>query len=135
MNSVFIIMPISADPNHKEKKEILKRVFQSENLDAHFPLEKRGSFELDVTIKDIAKSLFVLADLSYGRPSCYYELGLCQGIGKGTFLIAEEKTTIYQSSGSVFYYSDLETFESTIHMSVQEMKAVLNPDKSWTVQP
>jgi nucleoside 2-deoxyribosyltransferase len=40
----------------------------------------------------------VLADLSLERPSCYYELGLAEALGKPVYLIAKKNTDIHQTA-------------------------------------
>jgi hypothetical protein len=53
-----------------------------------------------------------LADLSLERPSCYYELGLAEALGKPVYLIAAEGTDIHQTASRrlVSFYNGQEDF-------------------------
>ena len=50
------------------------------------------------TLQDMKQCEFVLVNLSLERPSCYYELGLAEAIGKPVYLIAIEGTDIHQTA-------------------------------------
>lgn len=55
---------------------------------------------------EIEGATLVIADLSLQRPSCYYELGLAQALGRTTLLVAEEGTDVHQAFGrsDVLFY-------------------------------
>ena len=60
---------------------------------------------------NIKKASFVIADLAYERPSCYYELGLAQAMGKLTFFIALAGTKIHQTYGDIHFYEGIEQYK------------------------
>lgn len=107
----YLIMPFGSDPQAKLKQRIVCKVGQKHQLHAHFPVYDKSvpAFSLVLTIGDLKRSAFVLADLSLQRPSCYYELGLAEAIGKKTYVIAEQGTDIHQTANrnSVHFYEDL----------------------------
>lgn len=108
---IHIIIPVGADPNYKLKKQAIESSFSTQGITYHFPdyCQIQPIFDLQETLKDIESSTFVLADLSQERPSCYYELGLAQAIGKKIYLVAEEGTPIHQACGRerVNFYRNL----------------------------
>ena len=55
------------------------------------------------------------SDLSFERPSCYFELGMAQAVAPRCSLIAERGTTIHQHSGTVSFYAGLEEYRQLIH--------------------
>src|SRR5918997_1247084 len=87
----YVIMPVGADKQFAAKKSIIQKVAQKENLTPYFPFDRTGniSFDINSTLSILKDAEFVLADLSMERPSCYFELGLTQAIGKDVYLIAE----------------------------------------------
>jgi hypothetical protein len=96
---IHIIMPVGADPNYKLKKQAIVTSVSTPGIIYHFPdyCQIQPVFDLQETLKDLESSSFVLTDLSQERPSCYYELGLAQAIGKKIYLVAEEGTPIHQA--------------------------------------
>jgi len=114
----YVIMPVSSDKRFNEKKAIIQSEARKSNLIAYFPLDEIQDkpFDLISTLKDLRSSQFVIADLSLERPSCYFELGLAQALGKTTNLIAEEGTPIHQAQGRnrISFYKDLDEFRRTI---------------------
>lgn len=97
----YVIMPVGADPEFSQKKSIIQALAQNETLVAYFPFEKTDNsrFNIDSTLTVLRNSEFVLADLSLERPSCYFELGLAQALGKEVYLIAKQGTNIHQADG------------------------------------
>ncbi|WP_162528391.1 hypothetical protein [Novosphingobium sp. BW1] len=58
----------------------------------------------------------IIADLSYGRPSCYYELGLVEASHKRADLIAATGTETFQHAGHgpIAYFDDLEGYAALV---------------------
>ncbi len=73
-------------------------------------------FNLQAALQDIKGASFVLADLSLERPSCYYELGLAEALGKPIYLVAEDGTDIHQTASRrlVSYYKDNDEYKALI---------------------
>ena len=111
MSSYFyVIMPISADHDFQKKRNIIDKIAKQYGQKPHFPFESITERKKDASV-DMKDAAFVFADLSFERPSCYYELGIALGLGTYTFLVAKDGTYIHQIHGNVRYYKDLESYE------------------------
>ncbi len=97
----YVIMPVGADQQFAHKRSILQKVADKEGLTPYFPFDRTSNkiFDKESTLSAIRDSDFVLADLSMERPSCYFELGLAQALGKDVYLIAQRDTDIHQAHG------------------------------------
>jgi nucleoside 2-deoxyribosyltransferase len=124
----YVIMPVGADPLFAEKKSILQDLALREGLSPHFPFDESGNigFNLKSTLSVLRDSEFVLADLSLERPSCYFELGLAQALGKDVYLIAKQGSDIHQAHGRNLtrFYSDLATYELALSELFKEAKII-----------
>lgn len=92
--SVFVILPLEPI-NHVE------RVYERQILPAlgyfHFAADRADKDAFNDPIMDeihrrIDNSLFVIADVSFERPNCYYEIGYANGRGKYVFLICHQNS-------------------------------------------
>ena len=114
----YIIMPIGSDPFATQKRTIIETEAKRNNMIPHFPKYKtdKPGFYLESTIMKLRDAFFVLADLSFERPSCYYELGLAEALGKQVYLIAKQGTDIHQTAArqEVIFYTDLYDFEKIV---------------------
>ncbi|NIV93081.1 hypothetical protein GWN42_09835, partial [candidate division KSB1 bacterium] len=97
MMYVYVIMPVGSDPKYSNKRDIIKKVAKEVNIDVYIPSGVNNPLDMDFTIEKLKNAKSVIADLSFERPSCYYELGIAQAFGKRVFLLAEEGTRIHQS--------------------------------------
>jgi len=124
----YVIMPVGADHRFAAKRSILEKVAQREGLTPYFPFDRTSNiaFDLDRTLLVLKDSDFVLADLSMERPSCYFELGLAQGLGKDVYLIAERGTDIHQAHGrsQTRFYDGLSSYEQVTSNILKTAKAV-----------
>jgi len=122
----YVIMPVGADHQFAEKKRIIQGLAQNNESTAHFPFDKAGNigFDINSTLSILGDSEFVLADLSLERPSCYFELGLAQAMGKEVYLIAKQGTDIHQAHGRNLtrFYSDLRTYKQVIAEVLNEAR-------------
>lgn len=127
----YTIMPVGADPSSASKKKILERVAKELGLTPHFPYEKGKTVAFDIksTLSTLKHADFVLADLSMERPSCYFELGLAQAIGKHVYLIARKNTDIHQADKRNFthFYTDLESYLEVVSRVLKEAKDARRP--------
>jgi len=114
----YVIMPVGADEQFADKRSILKKVAEREGVTPYFPFDRTTNitFDKDKTLSLMKDSDFVLADLSMERPSCYFELGLAQALGKEVYLIAQENTDIHQAHGRrlTHFYKDLSGYEQVV---------------------
>ena len=105
----YVIMPVESDDAAAEKQRLIKSVAQQFDITAFFPqYNKYEPFNMESTITTIRASQFVVADLSLERPSCYYELGITETLGKDVYVIALSGSHIHQTSirDSVRYYDN-----------------------------
>lgn len=114
MKYFVVIMPISLDDMFSQKAMAIKDIAKKNGLEAYLPIETEKESSLACILSNIKKASFVIADLSYERPSCYYELGLAQAMGKPTFLIALAGTKVHQAYGDIHFYEEIEQYRQLI---------------------
>ncbi len=112
MDYIYVISPVAADPDFAAKRDIISAILQTEGVQPIFPLDRGVGVALERASEDIRKAKFILADLSYERPSCYFELGLAEATGVDVGIIARVGTTIHQVgyASRVSFYHDLEDY-------------------------
>lgn len=89
-----MITPYRYDQLFQSKKLIVMNIAVQYHLqpfyaDFDVPLLTAG-FHMKKTLAAIKRSKFIIADLTYERPSCYYEIGYAHGLQKRVHLIAYE---------------------------------------------
>ena len=94
MTSFFMITPYRYDQLFQTKKHIVMDIaaqyyIQPFYAEFDIPLLTAG-FQLEKTLVAIQRSNFIIADLTYERPSCYYEIGYAHGLQKRVYLIVYE---------------------------------------------
>jgi nucleoside 2-deoxyribosyltransferase len=123
---MFVITPHSSDRQFAEKKQIVERLANQRRIVAIYaPVRPPYSdFDSEATIELLTHVDFVLADLSYQRPSSYFEVGFVQAKGKSIALVAETGTPIHQVIGrsSVMFYIDLVGYERVIEALLDAKK-------------
>jgi nucleoside 2-deoxyribosyltransferase len=121
MARVLVIMAVRTDKNCEAKRATIAKAFGD---DALLPrvveINDPQDFDLVEAIRKLKEAKLVIADLSFERPSCYYELGMAQGLGLPTLLLAQEGTRLYQHSGAVTFYKDLEEFQQIVEAASAE---------------
>ena len=114
----WVIMPLKSDSLAEQKKQIIAAEAQKRGLAPHFPSYNKDApaFDLNSMIVDLGEAEFVLVDLSLERPSCYYEVGVAEALGKEVYLLAKQGTDIHQTARreSVQFYGDLEHLKSLV---------------------
>lgn len=92
-------MPVGSDRLAATKQQVIENVAQTYGLAAHLPNYNliEYAFNIKAALEDLKASLFVVADLSLERPSCYYELGIAEALGKKVYIIAQTGTVIHQT--------------------------------------
>ncbi|MHB1697538.1 MAG: hypothetical protein ACYCSQ_05505 [bacterium] len=97
-NTAFIIMPID-DENHPELVDIYDAIVAVCN---EFNIKALRSDKIphqdkimDIVIKEIRESEFLIADLTLNRPNVYYEIGYAHGIDKRPIMVHEIDTEIH----------------------------------------
>src|ERR1700692_118365 len=107
----------SHDSLHLEKRAAIESIAAEHGLAVRFPpTSPYKRFDLDVALNELRNAGFVVADLTSERPSCYYELGLAEAMGKKAFLLAVRGTPIHQAASrrSVIFFKDMKEFRALI---------------------
>ncbi|MGD9978969.1 MAG: hypothetical protein AB7H66_12130 [Hyphomonadaceae bacterium] len=114
-----IIMPIRSDPAFSAKLAVLARVESASGWRLVIPDYDHALpvFDIEAARSTLRRVALVIADLSRARPSCYFELGFAEALGKPIHRIAEHGTEIHQTSGrdAVTFYTGLIGFERALH--------------------
>ena len=122
MARVLVIMPLSADDQSEAKRIAL---IDALGDDVILPKVAANNdvaqvFNISETIHQLKDVDLVIADLSFERPSCYYELGMVQAMCVQSFLIAQHGTRLHQHFGAVTFYKDIESFRRIIKAAIAE---------------
>lgn len=119
-----VVMPIGYDPESEKKTQIIQSISDSYNVAVRLPTYDKTtpSFSIDIILHIFSKASFALVDLSFERPSCYYELGLLESIGTKVYLIAEKGTPIHQSvyRASITYFDNIECYKDLVTNMLNE---------------
>lgn len=117
---VLVIAPVRADPKFGAKMDIIRSLCARDGLGSRTPEIQPKTFDLNAMIEAIRDAEVIVVDLSYGRPSCYYELGLIEALGDAPFLLAESGTQIFQHSGhaDVNFYDDIDGYRVLIEAAL-----------------
>jgi hypothetical protein len=109
--SIFLVMPsLQSDPDFQKKLGLWKVIARESGWEISFPKYDLGNpvFDLSSTLAEMDRCTLVVADLSFERPSCYFELGLAEALQKKVAVIARSGTPIHQTS----YRCAVRTFKS-----------------------
>lgn len=125
MKKLFLITPYSSDPDFEQKKEIVARLAAEHNLVLLMPgTEELGTQKgIEQTLKMMQEADFAIADLSYERPSCYYEVGYLQGLGKPVYIIAKSSTLIHLINGKLHGYNNIIDYKCIISEILNAFKS------------
>lgn len=113
-----MILPVHSDPDFAAKRAAIARVADASGWRLIVP-----EYDGEAPVFDIARAhavlddaALVIADLSRARPSCYFELGFAEALGKPIRRIAERGTEIHQTSGrdAVLFYNGADGFERAL---------------------
>lgn len=122
---LFLITPYSIDPDYENKRRIVEKILMGTNLELVLAEDKlnKGSLSAEKTIMLFKECDFFIADLSFERPSCYYELGYLQALDKEITIVARENSLIHQllERNSIDYYSDLIDYKKLIEEKVRKL--------------
>ncbi|MET1112448.1 MAG: hypothetical protein ABWX67_13075 [Allosphingosinicella sp.] len=115
---VHIIMPVWSDPRFAEKQAAIARGASAAGFPVRFPeySVENPEFDADNYERQLRSSSAVLADLTGERPSCYFEIGFAEGMGRSIHIIAEAGTDIHQSAyrHRARYYSNMAELEQLV---------------------
>jgi hypothetical protein len=99
LKSASLILPVHSDPDFATKREVIARVAAETGWRLLIPDYDGAApiFDAARARTTLAEAALVIADLSRARPSCYFELGFAEALGKPVRLIAEAGTEIHQT--------------------------------------
>lgn len=96
LDQVFVIMKFGDSLLDSAYVGVIKPVLEEFNLRPLRIDEVQNSGKItDQALEGLAASRFVLADLSGGRPNCYYETGFAHAIGKEMVLTIRREDAIH----------------------------------------
>jgi len=119
-----MIMPVSLDPQFEEKVKIIETLAKNNQFQVRLPIPTvdQPEFNLRETIDEFRKASVVVADLSFERPSCYFELGIVETLELDTFIICLPGTYIHQTSHKkdAEFYKDLAGYKQIFENIIEE---------------
>jgi nucleoside 2-deoxyribosyltransferase len=134
-NLVYIIMPVGSDEAFESKRAVLEASSKAHDWITHFPLDSTSrqdnrhitetNFKLPEVLAEMKAASLIVADLSLERPSCYYELGVAQALGRPTFLLAVTGTVIHQVADRdrIHFYADLKELSVMMDIALTDRSA------------
>jgi nucleoside 2-deoxyribosyltransferase len=121
---VFVVAPHSFDPRFQEKIRALSEVAAAIGVDIAWvsPASVKDATSSSIGLRDLKRADAVIGDLSFERPSCYFEVGLAYGSNKPVFLVAENGTRLHQVIGRdrVEFYSSIEEYKEAVKKALRE---------------
>jgi hypothetical protein len=153
VSRIFIIMPIQGKKIGSQEDQRIYKEYDSRyeclrkillkygcvaiRIDKEHPLE-----QLVASIKqEIKDSIFIIADLTDERPSCYFEAGYAEGLGKSVIYIASEDSVIntkiktkihFDIHMTVNFFTNLEELASKITETIEKNRSKLFPSIDYT---
>lgn len=117
IHPVFVILPLQDDEHVARvftrgiKPALARLGFEARRVDDQ--AVKNGI--IDAIQREIKGAYFLIADLSFARPNCYFELGFAQAKGKPALLIKDNETPVHfdiahQMIHSFLHDADIEDF-------------------------
>jgi hypothetical protein len=141
---VFVVMPIQGEPYGTQDEQRIWREFDSrfealETLLGKYDavairIDKEHTLdELVKRIKEeIAKSRFVIADLTDERPSCYFEAGYAEALRKPMLFVASKESVVHPKTPTKVHFDihqNVNYFTNTRELR-QKVKAALDKNRA-----
>jgi hypothetical protein len=120
---VYLIAPAAVDNAHVAKRKIVEATCEALGLSVvSGSYAPHQAFRLESLKDELSKCVLALVDLSFERPSCYFELGIVETSRVLTKVVAEHGTPIHQTSyrERVRYYSNLTEFKDLVADCLQD---------------
>lgn len=123
---VFIIMPINDEDTHLDNVYYaIKNAVERFGLKPVRIDETSSEFELIAVkiLNHIALAEYVIADLTYERPNCYYELGYAHALNKKIILTASQDTKIHFDVNGypVYKYKSVKELDEKISLGLESL--------------
>jgi hypothetical protein len=115
---IFIITPHSLDSLLVKKRQVVEYVSKKYGINVNYgPNPPYDEINREEIVNLYEHVDYFIADLSYERPSCYFEVGFVQGLNKPIHLIAMDGTDIHQVFGrdKVRFYKNIDEYENLIN--------------------
>jgi hypothetical protein len=117
---IYVVMPVGSDARYLQRRAAIEQAIGDLGFATHFPadaLHHKVAFDLEQTRRDLRRARLVVADLTLERPSCYYEVGLAQALGRRVQLFAERGTPIHQAHhrDRTIFYDSFEELGARLH--------------------
>jgi len=126
MKNIFLIAPYNIDGQYIAKKKIINKLCNDLKIELLIAEDSITGTSLNAleTLELIKQCEFAIADLSYERPSCYYEVGFMQALNKKVYLISESNTIIHQllNKNNIKFYSNLIDYHYLIEEILRKEK-------------
>lgn len=121
---VYAVMPVGTDYLYEKKRGIVASEAQLVGMEVMFPMEFSTVYsdKSEAILTRIRKADLLIVDLSQVRPSCYFEVGLAQGLGRPCILIAEAGTDIHQVFGreTLKFYDGIDGYGEALRSSLSK---------------
>lgn len=121
----FLITAYSIDPDYKAKRNIIEHILSEFGWQLMLAEDEKskGSLSAEKTIELFNNCDYFIADLSFERPSCYYEIGYLQALHKEIFLISRDSENIHQliNRAQIEFYNDLDEYKKLIEKKVRKL--------------
>lgn len=125
-NFLFIIMAMLEDePVLDDIHYTIKRVSESYNLKPERVDDNFGLGQINLKILNHIKlAEYIIADLTFERPNCYYEIGYAHALDKKVILTARKGTFVHFdiSSLNVLFYSSMLELENKLKKALNSIK-------------
>lgn len=123
--TLFIVAPHAADVEFKLKMASVGRVATDLGIAAIWAVGAERN--VSIGLGNLRNADIILADLSFERPSCYFEVGFAQALGKAVALIAKTGTAIHQVIGgdAVLFYNSLSAYEDVVRQALKSSDSAL----------
>ena len=121
MNSGFILMAITGDPELEKVYQTIKNEAQKFDINAERIDETHSSGRItNELLEKIEKSDYFFVDLTLERPNVYYELGYCHGMGK------DLKRIVLMARKDTKLHFDIKDMRTIFYKSPDHLKKQLN---------
>lgn len=129
--TLYFVSPVASDARFARKRAVVDRLGRELGFTALYPMDRlaefgsegRAPYPLSEVGRLMRESAMVVVDLSFERPSCYFELGVAQSVHDRVALIAERGTTIHQHGGhsDVHLYQSIEQYGEVLESVISAM--------------